>query len=396
MRALLLTQDFPPRPGGMARYYADLARGLGEDCAVAVGSWSGAPPMRDGEYDLLRLPFDAGASHRLWNLGVAHRRVRSALVGGRFDVVIAGNIRPYGPLVHRLARAADLPFAVVYHGNDLLRTARRWRESAWRRGTWSRLTAAARLHVVNSAYTARLGIAEGLPSDRIAVVPPEVDVRRFHPAANDEERTELRRRFGWGETDRVALFVGRLVERKGLDDLFIALRGLPRSARLVVAGPGDADRWRERAREAEIADRVSFLGSVDDETLPLLYRAADLFTGPSRERLEADDVEGFGIVFLEASASGLAVLSTRTGGIPEAVEDGVGGILVSPDRPEELAKAWLTLSGDAGLCRRLGEGGRRGRAAAHGPGSSARGLRDALSKSLHRSGAPGSTPPPSA
>jgi phosphatidylinositol alpha-1,6-mannosyltransferase len=380
----------------MARYYADLARGLGEDCAVAVGSWGGVPPLHDGEYKLLRLPFEAGASHRLWNLGVAHRMVRSALEKGDFDVVIAGNIRPYGSLVHRLSRAADLPFAVVYHGNDLLRTARRWRAKAWRRGAWNRLTAAARLHVVNSAYTARLGIAEGLPSDRVAVVPPEVDVRRFRPAANDDERAGLRRRFGWGEADRVALFVGRLVERKGLDDLFIALRGLPRSARLVVAGPGDAGRWRERARAAEIADRVSFLGPVDEETLPLLYRAADLFTGPSRERLEADDVEGFGIVFLEASASGLAVLSTRTGGIPEAVEDGVGGILVSPDRPDELAGAWLTLSDDAELRHRLGEGGRRGRAAAHGPASSARRLREALSKSLRLELTPGSAPPLSA
>lgn len=380
----------------MARYYADLARGLGEACTVAVGSWDGASPARDGEYTVLRLPFDAGASHRLWNLGAAHRIVRSALERERFDVILAGNVRPYGPLVHRLARGADLPFAVVYHGNDLLRTARRWRRNAWRRGTWNRLAAAARLHVVNSAYTAELGIVEGLPRDRIAVVPPEVDARRFHPAASEEERAELRRRFGWGEADHVALFVGRLVERKGLDDLFAALPGLPRSVRLVVAGPGDTTLWRERAGSQGVADRVTFLGPVDEETLPLLYRAADLFVGPSRERLEADDVEGFGIVFLEASASGLAVLSTRTGGIPEAVEDGVGGRLVPPAQPKALAEAWLALAGDAELRKRLGEGGRRGRASAHGPGSSARRLREALSMRLNQAVVPGPPLPPSA
>ena len=383
MRALLLTQDFPPRPGGMARYYGDLARGLGEKCTVAVGSWGGAAPARDGEYTVLGFPFDAGASHRLWNLGRAHRTVRSALEKNQFDVLLAGNIRPYGPLAHRLAREADLPFAVVYHGNDLLRTARRWRKNVWRRGRWNRLAAAARLHVVNSAFTAELGIAEGLPPDRIAVVPPEVDLRRFRPAESENERAELRRRFGWGEADQVALFVGRLVERKGLDDLFAALPGLPRCVRLVVAGPGDAGRWRERAGSRGVADRVSFLGPVDEETLPRLYRAADTFAGPSRERLAADDVEGFGIVFLEAAASGLAVLSTRSGGIPEAVEDGVGGILVPPAEPQALAEAWLAISGDAELRRRLGEGGRRGRAAAHGPGSSARRLHEALAKSLH-------------
>ena len=79
MKLLLLTQDFPPRPGGMARYYADLARGLGSDCMVAAGSWEGRPPGREGDHDLLPLPFDAGASHRAWNLYRAGARTRSVL-----------------------------------------------------------------------------------------------------------------------------------------------------------------------------------------------------------------------------------------------------------------------------------------------------------------------------
>jgi phosphatidylinositol alpha-1,6-mannosyltransferase len=375
----------------MARYYGDLARGLGEDCAVAVGSWGDASPVRDGEYTLIRLPFNASASHRLWNLGVAHRVIRSALKRERFDVVVAGNIR-LRPARHRLA-AGRLPFAIV-PPETICWTARRWRKNIWRRGAWNRLTEAARLHIVNSDYTADSG-SRASP-DRIAVVPPEVDGLRFRPARSDSERAELRRRFGWGETEHVALFVGRLVERKGLDDLLAALHGLPRCVRLVVAGPGDTNRWQEHANARGVADRVGFLGPVDPETLPLLYRAADLFVGPSRDRLQADDVEGFGIVFLEASASGLAVLSTRTGGIPEAVEDGVGGMLVPPAESQALAAAWLALSRDAELRRRLGEGGLRGRAAAHGRGSSARRLREALSKSMDRAGVAGSAHPPSA
>ena len=139
--------------------------------------------------------------------------------------------------------------------------------------------------------------------------------------------------------------------------------------------------WSALARQREAADRVDFLGAVDEETLPLLYRGADLFAAPSRERPEEDDIEGFGIVFLEAAASGLAVLSTRTGGIPEAVEEGVSGILVPPADPLALAEAWRGLAADPQRRRSLGEGGRRGRAATHGPGSSARRLREVLARS---------------
>jgi phosphatidylinositol alpha-1,6-mannosyltransferase len=378
MKVLLLTQDFPPRPGGMARYYADWARGLGPECTVAVGSWQGQPPQPQGDARLLPLPVDAGSAHRPLGLRRAVGAVGRELDRGYFEVLIAGNVRPYGPPALGLARRAGLPLVLAYHGNDLLRTARRWRRHPWKRRRWTALAAGASLHVVNSAFTAALAEGAGLPRERIAVVPPEVDDRRFRPAAGAEERAELRTRFGFGEADVVTLFVGRLVERKGLDDLFAALSALPGRVRLAVAGPGETASWRGRAEAAGVADRVRFLGKVAEDDLPLLYRAADVFAAPSRDRREEDDVEGFGIVFLEAAASGLAVLATRTGGIPEAVEDGVGGLLVPPGDRAALTEAWTRLVSDRELRRRLGARGRAGRARTHGAGSSAQALREAL------------------
>ncbi len=382
MRVFLLTQDFPPRPGGMARYYADWARGLGADCTVAVGSWEGRPPESPGGARLLTLPVDAGRAHRPVGLWRAMRRAEAAMAADPPGVMISGNVRPYGPPALRIARRAGVPLVLAYHGNDLLRTARRWKAHPWKRRRWAALVAGARLHVVNSAFTAKLAEGAGLPPERIAVVPPEVDGRRFRPCENPEERAALRARFGFGKDEPVTLFVGRLVERKGLDDLFAALPAIPARVRLVVAGPGEVEPWRRRAEAAGTASRVRFLGRVTESELPLLYRAADLFAAPSRDRREADDVEGFGIVFLEAAASGLVSLATRTGGIPEAVEDGVGGLLVPPADRGALTEAWARLASDPELRRRLGEGGRTGRARSHGSGSSARTLIEVLERRL--------------
>lgn len=372
---LLVTQDFPPRPGGMARYYADWARGLGADCTVATGRWETAPAEVQGACRLLQFPFEAAAAHRPWNLLRAARAVGRRLDAAPPRAVVSGNIRPYGPLTARLARDRGLPFIQVFHGNDLLRTARRWKAHRMKRRRWERTTRGADRLVVNSAYTASLARDLGLPGDRVAVVHPEVDTAAFRPSRDRGERDAARARFGWDPGERITLFAGRLVERKGLSDLLAALPAVSGADRLVVAGPGDRSAYERAARAAGVAERVTFLGYVTPAELPELYRAVDLFAGPSRDARERDDVEGFGIVYLEASASGLPVLATRTGGIPEAVEDAVGGLLVPPGDVPALAAAWSRLAGDADLRARMGEGGRTGRARTHGPGTSAAALR---------------------
>ena len=380
MKTLLVTQDFPPRPGGMSRYYADLARGLGAPCTVAVGTWEGSPPEERGEYGILPLPFDAVASHSPRNMLRTRRLLESALRESPPEALLGGNIRPYGLLAERLARRHHVPLGLIYHGSDILRTWRRWKTSRLKRRRWNRLVQAQGIHIVNSNYTARVAERVGFPAERLAIVPPEVDITHFRPPRSAAERDALRSLRGWHEDDIVTLFVGRLIERKGLADLYAALADLPGHLRLVVAGPGDADAWRTRAHEAGVGERVEMLGPVDYDELPGLYGATDIFAGPSRDMEAEGDVESFGIVFLEASACGVPVLSTHTGGIPESVEDGVGGILVPPGDTAELGRAWSRLIADRALRKALGEGGRNGRAASHGPRSSARRLREEMER----------------
>ena len=382
MKTLLITADFPPRPGGLARYYADLARGLGRDCTVATGRWAGTTARIRGEARLLDLPFEARAAHRPRNLWRAARLLRSELRDRPVEAVIGGSLRPFGPLAARLARRAGVPLVQVLHGGDLLQTARRWQDHPVKRHRWRRLLAAPELYAVNSHYTADLAERVGIGEERICVVPPEVDTARFAPAASEEARGALRRRHGWAPEALVALFVGRLVERKGIDELFAALAGLPDPVRLVIAGPGELPLWRRRAQEAQVADRVTFLGAVEHADLPDLYRAADLFVAPSRDSEREDDPESFGIVFLEAAASGLPVLGTRTAGVIEAVAEDVNGLLVPPGDAQGLRSAWQRLAGDPSLRATLGRAGRSEQAARYATGSSARALCAALGRGV--------------
>jgi phosphatidylinositol alpha-1,6-mannosyltransferase len=181
------------------------------------------------------------------------------------------------------------------------------------------------------------------------------DPERFSPG----DGRALRARLGLGER-RLLVSIARLVPRKGLDTV---LRALPQVAaaipdvRYVVAGDGpDRERLRALAAELDVAERVSFVGAVPASELPLWYSLGDVFVMPSRS--EPPDVEGFGIVFLEAAAAERAVVAARAGGVPDAVAHGVSGLLVRPDDPGELSAALIELLNDPA---RRAELGRRGR-----------------------------------
>lgn len=374
---LLLTQDFPPRPGGMGRYYADLAAGWGLGFTVLSGSWGGvAPVSRAGERVLPLDGVDAARAHTPRALWRARRQLRRELESSRPGLLLAGNIRPYAMPLRRAAAMYRLPWGFFLHGRDLIRTATRWQHHPLKRLRWRALRDA-RVIIANSRFTAEEAVRRGFPSQRIAVVTPEVDTTRFVPPSAPGEREQARQRLGLPAGPLLSLFVGRLVERKGLADLFAALALVP-DARLIVAGAGDVAPWRARAQAAGVADRVHFAGSPAQAELPVWYRAADLFVAPSWHDLDSGEVEGFGIVFLEAQAAGLPVLATRAGGIPEAVQEGRTALLVPPRDVRALAAAWQEFHDNAGMRQAFAAAAPGGPPRDHGPGSSARQLREAL------------------
>jgi phosphatidylinositol alpha-1,6-mannosyltransferase len=164
------------------------------------------------------------------------------------------------------------------------------------------------------------------------VVPPGIDPDRFRPAADDDdERRAARAHLGLPLDARIVLGASRLVPRKGFDVLVDALASLPADVVVAIVGGGrDAARLERRAARHGLTDRVVFLGRVSEEDLPIAHRAADVFAMLCRDRWGGLEAEGFGIVFLEAGASGLPCVAGRSGGSHEAVLDGETGYVVEP------------------------------------------------------------------
>lgn len=200
----------------------------------------------------------------------------------------------------------------------------------------SRATAVALENIINQAAT---------------IIYPGTEPARFSPA--NRTRTD--------ETP-ILLTVGRLVPRKGIDLMLQALPLILRETAVTyhIGGSGpDRARLEKMVQELGIQHVVRFLGRIPEDELPQLYANADLFVMPNREIQEEGSLEGFGIVFLEASASGLPVIAGRSGGAVEAVRDGVTGLLVPPDSAEALATAVLSLLKDAQKRQQMGQAGRQ-------------------------------------
>jgi len=167
---------------------------------------------------------------------------------------------------------------------------------------------------------------------------------------------------GTRDRGRIILTVGGLVARKGHD---MVIRALPRLRQTVpdvmylIVGDGPYRTQLETLAVAlGVQDHVIFVGKVPGEYLPDIYALSDVFVMPSREQLNVCDVEGFGIVFLEANACGKPVVGGRSGGIPDAIIDGVTGLLVNPHDPEDIANALARLLTDGDLAVRIGRQGR--------------------------------------
>ncbi|MBN1401762.1 MAG: glycosyltransferase family 4 protein [Anaerolineae bacterium] len=257
------------------------------------------------------------------------------------DRVLVGHAHPR--LLALAAMTAWGRYAALVHGNDFLAAQRRWH----RPGFNMLLRRAHPLMTQSQANRQRL---RELGLGEVMVIPPGVDPERFRPRPTAPPLPPC------------LLTVGRLVPRKGIDTVLRALALLqPRlpQIRYQIVGDGpDRGRLEALVETLDLSSRVDFVGHVPDEALPDYYRNAHIFVMPAREEDKGRSVEGFGIVYLEASASGLPVVAGRSGGAVEAVRAGETGLLVDPDAPHALAEALWRLLQDEPLRHRLGRAGR--------------------------------------
>jgi len=352
-RTLLITQDFPPDRGGIARVYGELCRRIPR---LDVSTVAGPHEQLDSGFQVHRMSFALRHAHFPINILRWTRWATRFVESNGITLVHAGNVRPTGYVAAMIRRRLGVPYIVYVHGKDLLKERRkgidRWMV---RVGTREILGNAAAI-VANSTTTAELAkdllrsVGRGNACARVHVVHPGADPARFTGAVGSQ-----RRNAGDGP---VLLSVARLVPRKGIDTV---LRSLPAvlashpTATYVVVGSGpDLTRLEQLSHSLGVATHVRFVGDVSDELLPACYAAADVFLLPTREILADDEIEGFGIVYLEAAAAGVPSIAANVGGVADAVMDGVTGLMVRPDSPASVARATLRLLDDAPLRTRLG------------------------------------------
>jgi len=211
--------------------------------------------------------------------------------------------------------------------------------------------------IANSRNTASIMEAFGIPRDRIDIVSPGVDATKFRPGLPGAAALRAR----WANAGQLLLLtVGRLERRKGHD---LVLRALASDAlrtasiRYLIVGEGEElPRLQAMTSELGLTERVTFIGRVEDDALPAYFSAADIFVHPNRS--EGESSEGFGLVFLEAAAAGVPTIGGVTGGVPEALERDVTGLIVSGTDAEELAQSIRSLASSPELRSAMGKAGR--------------------------------------
>ena len=297
---------------------------------------------------------------RLWGLMAPgsighHWRVAHeirALCHDRPVLVHAVRALPEGLAALASMMATGVPYVCWSHGEDVS-TALTSRELAF---LMRRVYGRATVVMANSRNTATQLVQAGVKETKIMVVHPGVDSSRFRP---DVDGREMRERLAPG-ADLLLLSVGRLQRRKGHDTAIEAVARLVPGhpgMRYVVVGDGP-----ERSSLEALADKlgvrryVRFVGELPDCDLPACYAACDIFVLPNRA--DGGDIEGFGLVFLEAAAAGKPAIGGNSGGVPEAIEDGVTGILVNGLDADEVATQIGTLAASADLRARIGAAGR--------------------------------------
>ncbi|MGW4277931.1 glycosyltransferase family 4 protein [Streptomyces seoulensis] len=358
-KTLVVTNDFPPRPGGIQAFLHNMALRLEPGrLVVHASTWN-----RSAEGRRATAAFDAeqpftvvrDRTTMLLPTPDATRHAAALLREHGCTAVWFGAAAPLGLMAPALRRAGAERLVATTHGHEA-----GWAQLPAARGLLRRIGESTDTLTYLGEYT-RSRIARALTpaaAARMAQLPPGVDEKTFHPGSGG---AEVRARLGL--TDRpVVVCVSRLVRRKGQDTLIRAMPRIlaaePDTVLLIVGGGPYEKDLRRLAADTGVAAAVRFTGAVPWAELPAHYGAGDVFAMPCRTRRGGLDVEGLGIVYLEASATGLPVVAGDSGGAPDAVLDGETGWVVRGGSPEDAADRVVTLLGDAGLRRRMGERGR--------------------------------------
>jgi phosphatidylinositol alpha-1,6-mannosyltransferase len=361
----LLSYDFPPMGGGIARWTGELARRFpAGSLIVSTGRYPGAPEV-DTQFPnrIERVPISSKRLRTLQGLLLWSRRTASLARSLGPEFIWCGNFKPAGYPARWIRQRLGIPYGVMLYGTDLVLLRDRLGSSLLKRQSARTLLGSAAVFLAISQCTRALCLTvleelglQGREGD-VRVVPLGTDPQFFRPGIDP---TAVRARYDLPR-GRWLLTVARLVAHKGIDTVLRVMAMLGNEfpdLRYAIVGSGPRlAQLQDLARTLGVADRVHLLTSVPDEDLPALYNNAEIYLGVSRP-VELM-IEGFGLSLTEASACGIPVIGGLSGGIPDAVREGETGLLVDPEHPEAVVNAVRLLLRDSEQARRLGAGGRK-------------------------------------
>ncbi len=357
-KALLLTNDYPPVPGGISTVFYHIWKYFPEErMPILTPKVGGADDFdRTARFRPLRFPGtgNGGMGKLFGSLLMAVLAGYHILFRGVREIH-SGQILSSGPVGFLYQKLTGIPCFLWLYGGEL---SAAYQRSKFEERLVRKLIRDCRFLVTNSPATTREFLDYGIPRERIVEIIPAVDARVFTPGPRPEY---LVRRHGL-EGKRVLLTVARLARRKGHDLVLRALGllgDIPDLRYIIVGGGEDRARLEEIVTREGLGSTVIFAGRVPESELPDYYRLCDLYVMPNREVPEVtDSLEGFGISFIEAAACGKPAIAGRSGGTDAAVVEGETGYLVDPEDPAELASKIRLLLDSPETRAEMGQRGR--------------------------------------
>ncbi|MBI5732226.1 MAG: glycosyltransferase family 4 protein [Candidatus Magasanikbacteria bacterium] len=332
-KILLITLEYPPFQGGVARYYGNLVENWEEEIRV----------LNKGLTSKFIWPRWLPALWKTWRM-IKKEEIKMLWVG---------QVLPLGYIALWFKRRRGLPYVVFTHGMDILTPQASKRKKLW----LTKILKEARLVVANSNFTREEIKKLGIEENKITVV---------YPCAPKNLKTEffdnglLKEKYQL-EGKKIILSVGRLVKRKGFDKVIEVLprilKRAPEAVYVIIGTGEERENLKRQIDDWGLGEKAMILEKVGDAELAGWYESCAVFTMPCCQL--GPDVEGFGTVFLEAQSFGKPVVAGNSGGAGETVRHGYGGYLINPANNEELYQALLKLLSDEEFAKRMGEYGRK-------------------------------------
>jgi len=339
-KTLVLTHEYFPYPGGVARYVYNLFKYLDKDQYFVVTD-NDQVKTKD---NILNLKLTNSIFKPSWLFGFF--KIKKIIKDNKIKQILTPNILPFGSLIYLLFKLYKIPYVISLHGLDINLALKN------KPNLTKRILYSAKFIITNSQNTANLLDSLSLSKDKIKVLYPSFDLQTH---IDQNKLLSLEKRLDITEDDLVLLTVGRLNKRKGHDLVIKAMfRNKDLPLKYLIVGQGEEYKnLLALAKKYNIEDRIIWIGQVADSELIYYYKQANIFVTP--HRISNVDVEGFGLVFLEAANCQLPIIAGNSGGVKEILTNEENALLVEADNLNELSKAIRLFANDCELSWKLAQ-----------------------------------------